>query len=1091
MAILNFPSFAKGEVAPSIYGRVDTAAYHVAVAKAYNANVHPYGGISNRPGTSFIGQCKEHTYAPRLIPFQFKTSDQYILEFGNLYMRAIRNDAYVTQTPLTTCTATAADPVVVTKTGHLLSSADEVQITGMTEMTELNGNRYNITVLDANTFSLQHQVSGVDIDGSAWAAETTGGSVAEIFEIVTPYATADLDNIKFTQSSDTMTLTHSSYPAQDLTRTDHNLWTIAPVTFTPTQGAPTGTRVVVNTSGTETREYAVTALTQSTFEESLTGLATSVFDITAATKANPCVVTCTSHSFLDGDTVKILYVEGMTELNGNEYVVANKTANTFELTGIDSTAYTTYTSGGDAFKSGWVVSAVTKANPCVVTITGHPYNDGDEIQLDSLGGMVELNARRFTVSSADTNTVTLLGLDSTSYTTYTSGGVANKTSWSLNLSNETEDNTISWIVTPGAEKYAIYRREQGIWGLIGESHTNSFLDENFAPDSGIGPPIFSDPMSLTDTYPGATSYFQQRQCFGGSVDKPDTVYYSRIADRKNMSSASPATPSDSFSTTLASQQVNEIRHFVPQNDLLVLTSGSEWQIGSGSDSAFELASIRQKPQSFWGSSHLRPQNVGNITFFVEENKSIIRSLGYSFQLDGYTGTNIGLLANHLLQDNTITDWHSMISPEVRVMMVRNDGIMLTYTYDNEQEVIAWTTWGTDGTFERVSGLSHSSTGTQDQVYMVVKRTINGYTSYYVEKLAEQMTSFFPEDAYYVDCGLSLDTPLTISGVTAADPVVVTATGSNLTDGDLVDIEGIVWEPNIDVHYTETQPIQAIGRYRIAEATANTFELSSTSGIQINAITEAADGSITTVVDHGLAVGDEIHFHDIQGMTELNGNGHAVKAITSPKVFTIEQDTTGYTTYTTGGTVHMATDGSAWNAYKSGGNVRVAVLTISGLDHLEGETLVANLDGNVSRGLVVSGGAITFPNNRAYSRAHIGLPYVTDIETLDIEPKAATTTLQGTNKKIANVTIKFNDSRGAIVGPVTGRLKLGSTGLVEMKQREFERLGEPTRLLTGQKTITLKPTWNSNGKILVRQKDPMPLNIVAIIPEVFIGDLSDV
>jgi hypothetical protein len=61
----------------------------------------------------------------------------------------------------------------------------------------------------------------------------------------------------------------------------------------------------------------------------------------------------------------------------------------------------------------------------------------------------------------------------------------------------------------------------------------------------------------------------------------------------------------------------------------------------------------------------------------------------------------------------------------------------------------------------------------------------------------------------------------------------------------------------------------------------------------------------------------------------------------------------------------------------------------------------------------------------------------------------------------------------------------------MKQREFERLGEPTRLTTGTKTIWLKPTWKSSGKLLLRQKDPMPMNILAIIPDLEIGDLQDV
>ena len=68
--------------------------------------------------------------------------------------------------------------------------------------------------------------------------------------------------------------------------------------------------------------------------------------ITGITKANPAVVTATSHGFSNGDEVDISGVVGMTQVNGNTYTVANKTANTFELSGIDSTGYSTYTSGG-------------------------------------------------------------------------------------------------------------------------------------------------------------------------------------------------------------------------------------------------------------------------------------------------------------------------------------------------------------------------------------------------------------------------------------------------------------------------------------------------------------------------------------------------------------------------------------------------------------------------------------------------------------------------------------------------------------------------------------------------------------------------
>jgi hypothetical protein len=1028
MAVFIQPSFSKGEISPSLYGRVDTAVYGTALAKASNCNIHIYGGVSNRPGTTFIGPCKQHTYAPRLIPFQFKTTDQYILEFGNLYMRVIRNDGYVTNTALTGCTATAANPVVITKTSHGLASTDEVYISGMSQMVQLNGNRYNITRLDGNTFSLQHQVTDVNINGSAWTAETTGGSVASIYEIVTTYATADLDNLKYTQSADTMTLTHNTYPARDLVRTGHAAWTITDVAFVPAIADPTAVAVAVNGADNNVVwKYKVTAIQADTSIESLAG-------VTA----------------------------GLTTVNT-------------ELT-----------------------------NPAKVEITGHGLITGDEVEITGLTEHTELNARRFITTKVDADHFTLNGEDATGHGAAESTGGSNTCLATHDVSGTEAaptgttipDNTITWTAVTGADKYAIYRAKggRGTYGLLAETSELTYTDDTAAlttADTSITPPIYADPISSTNNYPGTSSYFEQRQTYGGSVNKPDTVYYSRTADRTNMSAASPSAADDAFSATMASRQVNEIRHFVPLNDLLIFTSGSEWRVNSGPDTAFELVSIRQKPQSYWGCSHIRPITISNTAFFIEENSSAVRSLGYSFQLDGYTGTQIGLLATHLLKENTIVDWAHINHPETRFHMVRNDGKLLTLTFDSEQEVVAWTTWTTDGNWKRAARLDHASNEIQDQLYFVVQRTINSNTVYYVEKLAYEMTSDDSADANFVDCGLSLDIPITISGVTAAKPVVVTATSHGLSDGDLVDIEGIVWEPTTDSFFTDSQPVQAIGRYKIGEKTTHTFELSTaTNGKDITAITEASDGSITTLAPHGLEVGDEVHFHDVGGMTELNGNGHAVKAVTSTTIFTIEQDTTGYTTFTSGGKVYKTIDGSTWNAYKSGGNVRLATTLVRGLDHLEGEVLVGNLDGNVVRGMTVTGGAITFPNSRSHSRAFLGMPYVSDIETLDIEGGRGGS-IQGTKVKVPNVTVKFEASRGLVVGPAEGRTTETPSLLIEMKQREFERLGEPTRLLTGTKKITLKSSWKSTGKLLFRQKDPMPMNILAIIPEVEVGDLKDV
>lgn len=72
--------------------------------------------------------------------------------------------------------------------------------------------------------------------------------------------------------------------------------------------------------------------------------------ITGASKANPCVLTCTAHTFVVGDVTPISGVVGMTELNGNSYVISAVGLNTITLHGVDSTNYSTYVSGGTAAK---------------------------------------------------------------------------------------------------------------------------------------------------------------------------------------------------------------------------------------------------------------------------------------------------------------------------------------------------------------------------------------------------------------------------------------------------------------------------------------------------------------------------------------------------------------------------------------------------------------------------------------------------------------------------------------------------------------------------------------------------------------------
>lgn len=929
------PSFAKGELAPELHGRVDTAAYRIGLATARNAIVHTYGGISRRPGSQYIGPVADHTYAPRLIEFQFKTDDNYILEFGDAYMRVIRDEGHVTTEEATITGITQANPAVVTTSGsHGYSNNDEVYIEGVSGMTEVNQNRYYIANVTATTFELTDQITGANVDSTGFTAYSSGGTVAKIFELVTPYAIEDLPEVKFTQSADVMTLVHPFYNPRELSRTDHDAWSIDEIPIGPDIDSPADITVTVNTSGSETDRYKVTAISRETGEESVSGLEDTEATITGITQASPGVVTTSgSHGYSDGDEIQIDNVVGMTEVNTQRYIVANKTSTTFELT------------------------------------------DRDGFDIDTSG-----------------------------FTAYSSAGITRRTFNIITTGAATKDNTLAWTAVTGAGRYAVYRYDNGIYGLIGETETNSFLDDDITPDLSDSPPTYRDPFPSSLDNPGAVGYYEQRRVFGGSLNSPDTSEFSQPGNQANFNKTQPTRDDDAITATLNSQQVNEIRHYVALNDLLVFTSGSEWRLDAGNDVAFTPETIRQKPQTYWGASHLPPQVSGNVVLFVEENENTVRSIGYSFALDGYTGNNLGILSQHLLFGHTLVDWCYTHSPEGRLYIVRDDGDILAMSFDQEQEVIAWTHWDTSGDYEAISRLRHGGDNINDRIYTVVKRTVNGNTVRYIEKLEQE---FFDDvrDCFFVDSGLSYDEPVTISDVDIANPVVVTTSSAHgFSDGDEVDLYDIVWEPDTDEFSNETQPDQLNKRrYVVANKTATTFELTDSDGNDI--------------------------------------------------------------------------DGTAFNDYVSGGTARLAVDSVSGLEHLEGREVKCLADGNIVSGLTVSDASVTLP--RKFSRIHIGLANVCDIETLNVEVPSGGT-IQGFDKKINKVTLKMLKSRGGYYGPDVNNL-------VEFKQRKFEALGAPTDMLTGEAEIYLKPSWNSNGRVFIRQDEPLPLTILAIIPSIQTGE----
>lgn len=162
-----------------------------------------------------------------------------------------------------------------------------------------------------------------------------------------------------------------------------------------------------------------------------------------------------------------------------------------------------------------------------------------------------------------------------------------------------------------------------------------------------------------------------------------------------------------------------------------------------------------------------------------------------------------------------------------------------------------------------------------------------------------------------------------------------------------------------------------------------------------------------------------------------------------------------------------------------------VTSVSGLDHLEGKTVAIVGDGSVVPGQVVRGGSVALDG--AYSTVTVGLPYTAQLETLDLEPPVGGT-LQGLMKKIARLTVRVKDARGIQVGISQAPYGIeGDPALVEVKQRMFEQLGSVLQPYQGDWQVAIPSEWNRDGRLFVQQSYPLPCTILALIPEVAVGD----
>lgn len=294
--------------------------------------------------------------------------------------------------------------------------------------------------------------------------------------------------------------------------------------------------------------------------------------------------------------------------------------------------------------------------------------------------------------------------------------------------------TITWAAPAGVvDYYRVYKaHESGSYGYIGETKSLSFVDDGFQSDYADAPIEAFNPFNAVGKYPARLGFWEQRLWFGRMTSNPNGVFASRSSDFENMDFARPQRENDSIAMSIATGESNVIEAFIPMDRLMVGTSDNIFSlVGPNDDVLVPTPPPGAKRHVGRGIALPKPIMVGEVAFYQPRVETGLRTIGYSFEIDGYKSNDVSIFAPHLFQDFRIIRMAYQAEPGSVLWCVRNDGALLAFTWEAEQQVWGWTEMDVGG---KVLDVCCVPEGEESRVYLTVEREIGGETVRYVEYL---------------------------------------------------------------------------------------------------------------------------------------------------------------------------------------------------------------------------------------------------------------------------------------------------------------------------------------------------------------------
>lgn len=746
--------------------------------------------------------------------------------------------------------------------------------------------------------------------------------------------------------------------------------------------------------------------------------------ITAATAANPVVITYTGTDPANGAAMELSGVVGMTQLNGRRVVVTNVNAgaNTFEAydddgTALDGSAFTAYVSGGTASPVYEIVSPYEEENLFSMrfaqsTDTLYPAHKA-------------YKPRKITRSAHTAWTITTIDFKdgpyqavNTATTTLTLSGTTG--SVTVTASAVTGINNGSGFQTTDVGRLIRWKDPAGNWTwltITAWTSTTVVTATISGPDASAGTATVNwrlGAYSDTTGYPAAVCFFQDRLCYGGTTSEPQRVDLSSTGEYENFAPSDAdgtVTASNGLSFTLNSSSMNVIRWMRDdEKGLMIGTVGGEWVLRASSlGEAISATNVTANESTNHGSADVQPVKAGKAILFLQRSGRKLRELAYVFQDDGFKSPNMNRLASHITYGG-VKQLAFEQEPFSTVWAARNDGILLGFTYERDDSVFGWHRHQFGG-YSDVNRRDHakcesvesipSMSGLRDETWTIVQRYINGAVRRYVgyQRAAIEREDQH-HDSFYVDAGLVLDNRI----------------NQTLTIGPGGDSAG-------------AQEVAFI-----------------------------AGGAVFVPTD----VNRYIHYdHYVDGVLQYRSSAQITEYLSAQivecKILVAWPDL----------------------SLIAAGEWRISVTEVGGLWHLEGETVDVFGDGATLPRRVVTNGsvALSYPA----SKVAVGLPYNSDGRTMRPEGGSADGTSQGKLRRIHKVTFRLHNTLGLKIGPTFD-------SLVQKTFRvSSDPMNLAPPLFSGDKTWEWEGDYDQDGYICWRQDQPEPATVLAIMPQLHVQD----